>query len=101
MCIRDSVLAGRRPRRVAPRAARDGPDAGLARRSPATLPLTVGIYQADAALITVGVIVLLRRAVVLPLRLARAVGNEVHERRESTPLVNTTASLLITAGLTG
>ena len=40
----------------------------------ATIPLTVGIYQADAALITVGVIVLLLRAVVLPLLLARAVG---------------------------
>src|SRR5665647_3229704 len=66
----------------------------------ATIPLTVGVYQADAALIAVGVIVLLLRAVVLPLLLARAVGSEVHERRESTPLVNTTTSLLITAGLT-
>ena len=66
----------------------------------AAIPLTEGIYQHDAALITVGVVVLLLRAVVLPLLLARAVGTEDHERRESTPLVNTTASLLITAGLT-
>src|SRR5664279_1341506 len=66
----------------------------------ATIPLTVGMYQKDAALVVVGVVVLLLRAVVLPLLLARAVGTEDHERRESTPLVNTTASLLITAGLT-
>ena len=43
---------------------------------------------------------LLLRAVVLPLLLARAVGTEAQERRESIPLVNTTTSLLITAGLT-
>jgi hydrogenase-4 component E len=66
----------------------------------AAIPLTEGIYQDDAALIIVGVIVLLLRAVVLPLLLMRAVGTEAHERRESTPLVNTTTSLLITAGLT-
>jgi hydrogenase-4 component E len=64
------------------------------------IPLTEGIHQGDQALITVGVVVLLLRAVVLPLLLARAVGAEADERRESTPLVNTTASLLITAGLT-
>jgi hydrogenase-4 component E len=66
----------------------------------ATIPLTVGVYHADAALIAVGAVVLLLRAVALPLLLARAVGTEDAERRESTPLVNTTASLLITAGLT-
>jgi hydrogenase-4 component E len=66
----------------------------------AAIPLTEGIQQNDAALITVGVLVLLLRAVVLPLLLTRAVGVEAHERRESTPLVNTTASLLITAALT-
>jgi hydrogenase-4 component E len=66
----------------------------------ATIPLTVGAYQGDAALIFVGVIVLLLRSVVLPFLLARAVGTEARERRESTPLVNTTASLLITAVLT-
>jgi len=66
----------------------------------AAIPLTVGVHQGDAALITVGAIVLLLRAVALPLLLARAVGTEDEERRESMPLVNTTASLLITAGLT-
>jgi len=66
----------------------------------AAIPLTEGIYQDDAALIVVGVVVFLLRAVVLPLLLMRAVGTEAHERRESTPLVNTTTSLLITAGLT-
>jgi hydrogenase-4 component E len=66
----------------------------------AAIPLTEGIHQDDAALIGVGVIVLVLRAIVLPLLLGRVVGTEVHERRETTPLVNTTASLLITAGLT-
>jgi hydrogenase-4 component E len=66
----------------------------------AAIPLTEGLYHDDAALITVGVVVLLLRAVALPLLLARAVGTEDHERRESTPLVNTTTSLMITAGLT-
>jgi len=66
----------------------------------ALIPLTEGIYQGDAALVTVGVVVLLLRGVALPLMLARAVGTEAQERRESTPLVNTTTSLLITAALT-
>ena len=66
----------------------------------AAIPLTEGIYQDDAALITVGLVVLLLRAVALPLLLARALGTEAQERRESTPLVNTTTSLLITAALT-
>jgi len=66
----------------------------------AAIPITEGLYEGDAALVIVGVVVLLLRAVVLPLMLVRAVGTEAHERRESTPLVNTTTSLLITAGLT-
>jgi hydrogenase-4 component E len=66
----------------------------------AAIPLTEGIYQNEWALIIVGVVVLLLRAVVLPLLLAQAVGTEAHERRESKPLVNTTTSLLVTAGLT-
>jgi len=66
----------------------------------AVIPITEGIHERDAALISVGVVVLLLRAAVLPALLARAVGTEEHERRESTPLVNTSASLLITAGLT-
>jgi len=66
----------------------------------AAIPLTEGIFQDDAALITVGLVVLLLRAVALPLLLARAIGTEPRERRESKPLVNTTTSLLITASLT-
>jgi hydrogenase-4 component E len=66
----------------------------------AAIPLTEGVYHDDAALITVGAVVLLLRAVALPLLLAQAVGPEDHERRETTPLVNTTTSLMITAGLT-
>jgi len=66
----------------------------------AAIPLIEGVQQRDAALITVGVIVLLLKALALPVLLGRVVGTEVGERRESTPLVNTTASLLITAGLT-
>ena len=66
----------------------------------AAIPLIEGIYQHDGAIITVGVIVLLLKALVLPVLLGRAVGTEDKDRRESTPLVNTTASLLITAGLT-
>ena len=66
----------------------------------AALPIIQGIHQGDAALIVVGIIVFLLRAVALPVLLARAVSTEDQERRESTPLVNTAASLLITAGLT-
>ena len=66
----------------------------------AAIPLTEGIYTHDAPAIAVGVVVLLLRAVALPILLLRAVGTEDQDRRESTPLVNTTASLLITAGLT-
>ena len=66
----------------------------------AVIPITEGVQQGDVALMTVGVVVLLLRAAILPLLLLRAVGTEPRERRESTPLVNTTASLLITAALT-
>jgi hydrogenase-4 component E len=66
----------------------------------AAIPLIEGIHQQDGAIVTVGVVVLLLKALVLPVLLGRAVGTEDQERRESTPLVNTTASLLITAGLT-
>jgi hydrogenase-4 component E len=64
------------------------------------IPLTEGIDHHDAALIIVGVVVLLLRAAALPWLLGRAVGTEAVERRESSPLVNTTTSLLITAALT-
>jgi hydrogenase-4 component E len=66
----------------------------------AAIPLIEGIRQQDGAIVTVGVVVLLLKALILPVLLGRAVGTEDQERRESTPLVNTTAALLITAGLT-
>ena len=66
----------------------------------AALPITVGIHQNDVALIGVGIAVLALRVIVLPLLLGRAVGAEGADQRESTPLLNTTASLLVAAGLT-
>jgi hydrogenase-4 component E len=64
------------------------------------IPALRGIHDRDAALIGVAVAVLVLRTVVLPRLLARAVGSEVAARREATPLVNTTSSLLIAGGLT-
>lgn len=66
----------------------------------ATLPLTQAIQNHDIALATVGVVVIALRVVVMPRLLSRALGQQDHERRESRPLVNTTASLLSAAGLT-
>ena len=66
----------------------------------AAIPLAEGIYRGDAGPIVVGVVVLVLRAGALPVLLLQAVGTADTERRESTPLVNTTSSLLITAGLT-
>ncbi|QTE30754.1 hypothetical protein [Pengzhenrongella sicca] len=65
----------------------------------ATLPLIEGLHERELEPIAVGVVLLVLRAGVLPVLLARAVSTEDTERRESTPLVNTTASLLITAAL--
>ncbi len=66
----------------------------------AAIPVLRGVYDQDWALVTVGVAVFALRAIVLPWLLARAVGAEPDEQREATPLVNTSASLLITAALT-
>lgn len=66
----------------------------------ATIPLVRGIHDNDAALIVVGIAVLVLRAMVLPLLLARAVGAEQRGQREATPLMNTATSLLIAAALT-
>ena len=65
----------------------------------AVLPLIEGVHERALAPIAVGTALLVIRAGVMPLLLARVIGTEDHERRESTPLVNTTASLLITAAL--
>jgi hydrogenase-4 component E len=66
----------------------------------ASIPVIRGAHDHDWALVAVGLAVFALRAVILPWLLARAVGAEAREQREATPLVNTTASLLIAAGLT-
>lgn len=63
----------------------------------AVIPLAEGIHSGDAALVVVALVVLALRGGILPWLLARALPAEIS--RESTPLVNTTASLLITAAL--
>ena len=65
----------------------------------AMIPFAEGVGQGDAELIVVAAIVLVLRAVIAPALLARAVGAEPAEGRESTPMLNTTASLLVAAGL--
>jgi hydrogenase-4 component E len=64
------------------------------------LPIAEGMYLHDMALILVGLAVIVLRVALLPWLLARAVGSEAVDRRESTPVVNTTASLLAVAVLT-
>jgi hydrogenase-4 component E len=64
------------------------------------IPVIRGVHDHDGALIAVGLAVLGLRAMILPWLLARAVRAEAPEQHEATPLVNTTASLLIAAGLT-
>ncbi len=68
----------------------------------ALVPLAEGIHRGDGVLVGVGVVVLALRALLLPWLLHRAVTSDgaLAEQRESTPLVNTTASLLVAAGLT-
>jgi hydrogenase-4 component E len=60
----------------------------------ATIPVAAGLHERDPALVTVGLAVAALRIVVLPWLMGRAVGAEPADRRESTPLLNTTASLL-------
>ena len=66
----------------------------------AVLPIAEGVHRHDAAPVVVGLAILALRGGVLPVLLGRAVSTEARERRESAPLVNTTASLLIVAALT-
>ena len=70
---------------------------GLQGGALALIPLVDGIHQHDAELVVVGIVVGVLKAGVLPWLLGRAVGTE----RESTPLVNTSASLLVAAALIG
>lgn len=66
----------------------------------AAIPIVRGLHDADAALVAVGVAVLVLRAAVLPWLLARALAAEQQAQREATPLINTATSLLITGVLT-
>lgn len=65
----------------------------------AAIPLIRGVHEHDRALLLVGLGVLAVRAVLLPWLLHRALGAERQERRESAPLVSTTASLLMVTAL--
>jgi hydrogenase-4 component E len=65
----------------------------------AVIPLAEGIQRHDGELIVVALIVLALRGAALPWLLGRAVKAEPDEARESTPLLNTTASLLVAGGL--
>jgi hydrogenase-4 component E len=66
----------------------------------AAIPIIRGAHEHDATLIVVGAAIAMLRAVLLPWLLIRALGAEHSGQREATPLVNTTASLLIAALLT-
>ncbi|BBX60249.1 hypothetical protein MSHO_55940 [Mycobacterium shottsii] len=66
----------------------------------AAIPMILGVHSHDWELVGIGLALFALRAVVLPWLLARALGAEKHEQREATPLISTTASLLIAAVLT-
>jgi hydrogenase-4 component E len=66
----------------------------------AAIPIANGVHQHAWMPIAVGVVVLVLRGVLLPLLLARAIRGEDDGAREATPIVNTTAALLVTAALT-
>jgi hydrogenase-4 component E len=65
----------------------------------AVIPFAEGVRQDNCELIVIALVVLVLRGVVLPGLLGRAVACEPDDARESTPLLNTTASLLVAAGL--
>jgi hydrogenase-4 component E len=66
----------------------------------AALPIVEGLHQRDGALLAIGAGVVGLRMGLLPWLLGRAVGSQGMDRRESTPVLNTTASLLSVAVLT-
>lgn len=68
---------------------------GLQGAALALIPILEGVHRHDAAPIAIGVGVAVLKAGLLPWLLSRAVRDE----RESTPLVNTAASLLVAAAL--
>lgn len=65
----------------------------------AMIPLAEGIDQDEPQLLVLVVVIFGLRAVLLPWLLTRAVRREPGGARESTPLLNTTASLLTAAAL--
>jgi hydrogenase-4 component E len=65
----------------------------------AAIPFAEGLQRGDAELIVVALVVVALRAMALPWLLRRVVSAEPDEARESTPLLNTTASLLVAAAL--
>lgn len=66
----------------------------------AAIPIIRGIHEADATSIMVGVAIAVLRIALLPWLLSRALSAEERGQREATPLVSSTASLLIAALLT-
>jgi hydrogenase-4 component E len=66
----------------------------------AALPLIRAFHDGDVALAAVGVAILVLRVLILPWLLSRAIGTRDTDRLESSPYVNTTASLLFVAVLT-
>jgi hydrogenase-4 component E len=64
------------------------------------IPITIGAHSGDGTLIAVGCAVLVLRAAVLPALVARVIRGE-QAPRETEPLINASASLLIAAGVTG
>ncbi|KQH80638.1 hypothetical protein AO501_16035 [Mycobacterium gordonae] len=66
----------------------------------AAIPVILGVHGRDWELVGIGAALFVLRGVVLPGLLAHALGAEERQQREATPLVNTTASLLIAAALT-
>jgi hydrogenase-4 component E len=64
------------------------------------IPVLAGIRDGDTQLIVVGVAVAVLRSVVFPRLIGARLRGSSGAEREAAPLVNTTAALLITAGLT-
>jgi hydrogenase-4 component E len=66
----------------------------------AAIPAALGVHSGDFSLVALAVAILVLRAGVLPWLVGRLIPDE-DPPRESEPLLNTTASLLAAAGLTG
>ncbi|WP_343602302.1 hypothetical protein [Mycobacterium sp.] len=66
----------------------------------AAIPIIRGIQENDPGVIGIGAAIAVLRVMLLPWLLSRALSAEEREQREATPLINTTASLLVAALLT-